>query len=476
MESKTILALRALEKDMKPQYGTEVFAVGSYVREVLRKKKCGNVINIVLRHLPLPKAKQFLKAFGETRIETRHVTKEKLPSKVLHFTATGDTLSAQIELSSGGRKSGSQSGTASLKQDAQQRCFALDAMYMPINALKPNRVIDYVGGKSDIAARHILSLGNALPKFKKQPVQILRAFSLAAETGYSISNHVRHAINSSTKLLQKVPATAIRDELITILTSAKPSVQLRLMLKLGVLHAIMPELAKCAGCLQDKRYHKYDVFTHLIYTCDNIEADLVLRLAGLLHDVGKPDSKAVGPGGKVTFYRHEVFGAKIVPPMLYRLGFDKEIVDQVSHLVRMHMYHYTRDYTDAGVNRFIIAAGISADNVDNLDEFPLFKLRKAERLGNGFKKSGTTPRQKEFEARIARVYKTNSGFSIRNLAVDGATLLEVFCLEPGPEIGNILRHLLSYVNTDTSLNERKLLLHCALDYLLDKKENGEGKE
>jgi hypothetical protein len=138
------------------------------------------------------------------------------------------------------------------------------------------------------------------------------------------------------------------------------------------------------------------------------------------------------------------------------------------------MYHYTREWTDAGINRFITAAGINDDNIKDLDNFPLFKLRKAERLGNGFKKNGITPRQVEFQNRIVDLYKSNSGFSIRNLAVSGTMLMEIFNLEPSPEIGNILRHLLSYVNTDTSLNNRRLLLHCTLDYILDKEEKDEG--
>ena len=473
--SKTIQALRDLEKEMKPEHGTEVFVVGPYVRDLLRKKSPSTTINVVVRHLTLAEIKKFLKSYGQMVTNVITGYKGTPLKKVVHFRAGDDEVLAKIELTSGGKKKDAADGSASLKQDSQNRCFALDAMYLPINALKASRVIDYVGGKSDIAARHILSLGNAIPRFKKNPAQIMRAFSLAAVTGYSISNHVRHAIEEHTHLLQKVPAVEIRDELVTILTSAKPSVQLRLMLKLGVLDVILPELVKCNGCLQDERYHKYDVFTHLLYTCDNIDNEITLRLAGLLHDIGKPESREVNKYGKVTFYRHEVIGAKMVGPILRRLGFEQSIIDQVIHLVRMHMYHYTREWTDTGVNRFIAASGVNEENIKDLANFPLFKLRKAERLGNGFKKNGVTPRQLEFQKRIIDAFGKNSGFSIRNLEVSGDMLMETFNLKPSPEIGNILRHLLSYVNEDASLNERRVLLHCALDYLLDKEENGEGE-
>lgn len=471
--SKTIQALCALEKETHKVYATEVFVVGSYVRNLLRKKSSNTTINVVIRNLSLTKIKEFLKPYGQITTSAIYDYKGYSYKKIINFIGDGDKILAKIELI-GVVKKKKGKGIASIRQDALNRCFALDAMYLPITKLKTPHVIDYVGGKSDITARHILSIGSAIPKFKNQPIQILRAFSLAAETGYSISNHVKHVIAEHAELLQKVPAVEIRDELITILTSAKPSIQLKLMLKLGVLHVILPELVKCDRCLQDDRYHKYDVFTHLIYTCDNIDNDLVLRLAGLFHDIGKPDSREVTKEGKVTFYRHEVIGAKIVSPMLRRLGFEQNIIDQVTHLVRMHMYHYIREWTDSGVNKFIRTVDINKDNVDKLDEFPLFKLRKAERLGNGFKKAGVTKRQLEFQERIVKIFKSNSGFSIRNLAVDGSMLLNTFNLEPSPEIGNILRYLLSYVNNDVSLNNRRLLLHCALDYLLDKEENSSG--
>jgi len=473
MNSKTILVLRALEKEMKPVHGTEVFVVGEYVRDILRKKKPSNDIQVIIRHLSMPKIEHFLSSYGDV---TTASLAHNPSTNILLFKAYDDEVLAKITLSNGGNKKSAINGTASLRQDSQQKCFALDAMYLPINALVPTRVIDYVGGKSDIAARTILSIGNAAAKFKKDPTQILRAFSLAAITGYNINSHVRHAITECAYLLKRVPASVVKDELITILTSNKPSIQLRLMLKLGVLHIIMPELVKCNGCLQDSRYHKYDVFNHLLYTCDNTDKnDLILRLAGLLHDIGKPESMEIKPDGKVTFYRHEMYGTKLVGPMLYRLGFNQDVIEPVTQLVRMHMYHYTREYTDAGVNKFITMAGITDKDIDNLDQFPLFKLRAAERLGNGFKKSGITPRQCEFQERIIKVFKNNASLSIKNLAISGAELMEIFNIAPGPEVGVILRHLLLFASEDSSLNEYKTLLHCALDYILDKKENGEGK-
>jgi poly(A) polymerase/tRNA nucleotidyltransferase (CCA-adding enzyme) len=301
----------------------------------------------------------------------------------------------------------------------------------------------------------------------------MRAFSLSARTGYKLSNHVKHAIKDCANLLKKVPGEPIRHELEEILMSSKPSVQLKQMQSLGVLKVILPELDKCFNCTQDKKHHKYDVFTHLIYTCDNADADLILRLAGLLHDIGKPESRKEIGKDKVTFYLHEVVGAKIATNILRRLKYSEAIIKEVTHLIRMHMYHYTRDYTDAGVRRFIIKAGIEKHHLDNLSNFPLFKLRQAERLGNGFKKNPITPRQKDFQDRITRVFNESSGLTIKDLAINGNDVMSLFRIDPGPEIGKLLKKLIELVLEDPDLNDRKVLLHFVLDLILGKQEKGE---
>ncbi len=464
MKSETIDVLRLLEKELKPKYGTSIYVVGRYVRDILRKKKKSKKINIVVQKLTVPDLKRFLRKYGEVSIETINKVKGVLPKRVLHFKVPGDEIIAEIELCCGQGKGSAYDGSATLKQDSNLRCFSIDALYLPINSMVKSRTIDYVGGRNDIAAKSILSIGDANKKFKKDPSDILRAFSLAAATGYTISNHVSHAIRDNAKLLSKVPNSVIKEELVKVLLSTKPSTQLKLMLKLGVLNVILPDLARCAGCLQDKRFHKYDVFNHLIYTCDNTEKDLVLRLAGLLHDIGKPESRGVKEDGRITFYKHDVIGVKIAKAILVKLGFEPEITEKVCRLVKMHMYHYTKEWTDAGINRFINSAGIEEKDIENLDQFPLFKLRKAERLGNGLKKNGVTKEQEEFQRRITKIFKGNS---IRRLKIDGSDIIKTFNITPGPEIGKILRYLVKIIEKDEDLNTKEILLHFVLDYTLN---------
>lgn len=461
---KTLEALRLLETELaKNNPSVAVYITGGFVRDYLRRKR-NKDLDIVIRNISLKTAQNFLSKHGKTKRITIHHVPGTDPVKCVLFRAHDDDMEAQLATMKAG-----QGVKVNLKQDSRQRDFTINAMYMPINDISGKNVIDFWGGRNDIESRQILSVGSAKAKFNQSPIRILRAFSLASRTKYTITQHVREAIRECAGLLKKVPAEAVRAELEEILLSHKPSVYLKLMQKLGVLKVIIPELDNAAYCSQDKRYHKYNVFNHLVYTCDHIEPDLVLRLAGLLHDIGKPIVKSEA-NGKITFYKHEVVGAKTAGIILKRLRFDNKTIEAVTHLVRMHMYHYTREYSDAGVRRFINNAGIKKEHIEDIGEFPLFKLRKAERLGNGRKKQPVTPRQTDFEERLVKIYQNSSGLAITDLVIDGNDLIEVFSMKPSKEIGVILRYLLDQVMEEPAINNRKALLHCALDFIESREE------
>lgn len=463
----TIEALVLLEKETKADFNTEIYVTGGYVRDFMRKKRNLD-IDVVVRFIPLEDVMAFLKKYGKTKLLRVSQMPGSDPVEFVSFVANGDTLEAQIAHTKG--PVGRPKGTATLKQDSRHRDFTINAMYLPIGALRADRLIDYTGGKNDISARQLLTVGHAKKQFVRSPIRILRAFSLAARTGYTIADHVKHYISECAYLLKGIPPEPIKNELVEILMSSKPSVQLRLMAKLGVLKVILPELDVCFGCSQDEKYHKYDVFTHLIYTCDNSECDLVLRLAGLLHDIGKPPARMEGPDNRVTFHKHEVYGEKLAGVILKRLRFDNDTIDKVTHLVRMHMYHYTREWTDAGVRKFITSARITAEDLDNLENLPLFKLRRAERLGNGFKTQATTPRQLDFEKRIIDIYRSSTGFTVKDLAIDGTDLMTYFGMTPGKEIGEVLKYLLDVIIENPDANDRKQLLFLAFEFIFNKKE------
>ncbi len=298
----------------------------------------------------------------------------------------------------------------------------------------------------------------------------MRAISLASRTGYTIDNELINAITANAFLIDRCPAEAVRAEFNKILMSRKPSRYLRLLNKTGLLEHVAPELYKCVGVKQDDKYHKYDVFTHLIYTTDNCGLDLTIRLAGLLHDVGKPDTRREHKEGKrvkVTFHKHEMSSVKLARDFLRRLKYDINTARKVLSLVKLHMYHFTREWTDSAIRKFIRRALITEEFMteENIGNFPLFRLRAAERLGNGLKGVAVTDRQRDFEKKLIRVYQESTGLDIQDLEINGDAIMDTFRLQPGERIGGILKFLLDQVLEEPKLNNKLDLLKLTTEYL-----------
>lgn len=459
----TLEALRKLQEETK----AEVYLVGGFVRDYLRGKK-NNDLDIVVRKLSEDDIMRFLLEHGKAKKITLARTNKNFAVNVMLFRAKGDKQEAQIALP---RRNKPQipSPSNTLSQDSKYRDFKLNAMYLPINFKSRKDVIDPVGGLQNIKLKRISPVTTAGECIAQSPIRILRAISLAARTDYKIDSALLYEIQSKAHVVAGLPVENVRAELNKILLSRKPSKYLRLMHKLGVLRYVIPELDKCVGVTQNKKYHKYDVFTHCIYTCDHTEPDLVLRLAGLLHDVGKPSTRKVQKDGHVTFHKHEMAGVILAAAFMYRLKYDTETQENVLKLIRMHMYHYTREYTDTAIRRFIRKAEVSKEDIKDLKQFPLFKLRAAERLGNGLKKSPVTKRQLDFEKRIVEIFEAGAGIEMKDLNINGHILMDELGIEPGKMVGNVLKHLLESVQIDRNLNNREKLLDLARSYLASRK-------
>lgn len=437
-------------------HGAEVYLVGGFVRDLIRRKR-NDDIDVVVKKLKPSMIKMFLNRYG-----TAKYANLTFGVPIILFKAFGDRSEAQITLPrdlKGNFRPGN-----SLKQDAECRDFTINAMYLPVGYRSKKDVIDFFGGYRDIKMRIIRAVKDPDRRINESPIRMLRAVSLAARTRYRIDKDVMHAIVRNRNLIKDAPVESVREELNEIFVSAKPSTYLKVMQKTGLLEIILPELSKCAGVRQDKKYHKFDVFKHCLYTCDYIEPSLVLRLSAVLHDIGKPDTKDMH-GERTTFHKHEVVSARLAKNVLERLRYKKEIIRSVTQLVRMHMYHYTRDFTDAAVRRFIKRAGITANDLENIENIPLFKIRKAERKGNGFKTIPITERQRDFETRIKNVFKGSKGFEIEDLDIDGKILMKLFNLESGPKVGDTLTYLLDKILESPKLNTRKELIKLSAEYI-----------
>ena len=455
----TVSVLKRLDKETK----ASVYIVGGFVRDYLRNKR-NDDLDIVIKGLPIKKISTWLSHYGKVKRVRLAKTNDIFNVSILLFRAANDDIEAQISLPKRGRKQVAHSKNT-LQQDMQHRDFTINAMYLPINFRSKKDVIDLVNGREHIKMRMITPVGDPVERLEESPIRIMRAISLAARTNYTVDNALTKAIQRHLDLLFRVPMENIRTELDKIILSKRPSRYFKLMEKLGILKIVMPELYGCVGVKQDEKYHKFDVFKHSLYAMDNIEPTLELRLAALLHDIGKSVTKKTTKGGRTTFHKHEVYSAKMATNLLTRLGYPVRIRKVVIPLIRMHMFHYTRDWTDVAVRRFIKKVGISDENIKNLDDLPLFKVRAAERLGNGLKKEAVTDRQRDFQKRILSVYKSGSAINIKDLKVNGHDIMRMFNIPQGRSVGEVLNYLLHRVMEKPDLNEKSLLLKEAVDYL-----------
>lgn len=445
-------------QQMEIEIKASIFIVGGYVRDYLQNIK--NIdIDAVVIGVSTDQIVEYLAKFG--KIKKIVVQKNISNIDILQFEIKTDEYKAQLTVLN---------EVLPLKEillkDALRRDFTINAMYMPINNIDESNIIDLVNGKQDFQNKIINTVKTFNETFIESPIRLLRIFSLAAKTNFKISYELKQSIYNNRYLLNTISVDSIKIELEKILLSKQPSRYLKLMNKTGIIELLIPELHKCTNCTQDKKYHKYSVFNHLLLACDYSEPNIVARLAALFHDIGKPLAKKI-INGRITFHKHEVLSEKETGIILKRLHFSNKIIEKVTHLVRMHMYHYTREYTDAGIRRFIINSGLTSNEINTIEEFPLFKLRQADRIGNGYRKEVITNRQRDFENRIKEVFYKSNGYTIKDLKINGDILIQEFNLSSGKQIGKLLDYLLNIIIEDPSKNTKENLLNI-VQHILNK--------
>lgn len=331
-----------------------------------------------------------------------------------------------------------------IETDLGRRDFTINAIALSLPDLE---AIDPHDGLGDIARTSLRTPLDPEISFGDDPLRMLRLFRFQATLGFSPDEAALAAVSEMASRIEIISSERIRDELSKLLTAATPGDALRGIVESGLADHFFPELPRLA-MEQDPDHHHKDVLAHTFAVVEKTSPDLVLRLAALLHDVGKPDTREFAPGG-VTFHHHEVVGARMARRRLKALRYPKEIVDDVSQLVYMHLRPHTLKlgWTDSAVRRYVRDAG---DLLDRLNEL----VRCDVTTANQRRERVIQARIDELEARIERLSAQEELARFR-APIDGNEVMDYVGMEPGPKVGEIMGILLEKRIDDGPYTQRE---------------------
>ncbi len=349
--------------------------------------------------------------------------------------------------------------TSDIQQDLARRDFTINAMAI---SLPDKNLLDPFMGQKDLALGLIRAVGRPTERFNEDALRLLRAFRFSAQLDFQIERQTLKAIPALATNLKYVSIERIQQEFSKILLAKSPGKTLEGLATFGLLNTFLPELEQCRGVEQRNR-HRFDVFTHTVLATEAIQPiRLDLRLAALLHDIGKPACRAKSSSGSWTFYKHDEVSARMAKDILIRLRYSNAIIDKVVHLIREHMFFYEESWSDAALRRFIQRVGL-----EHLED--LFALRYADAYAIRALPLKTDP-LKDLKARILNELKNNNALSLKDLAVNGEDLAKVG-IEKGPWMGRVLQLLLETVIDSPEMNTEKALIKVAKE--LDRRKKAE---
>src|ERR1700761_9163377 len=332
----------------------------------------------------------------------------------------------------------------SLESDLERRDFTINAMAARLPGFD---LVDPFGGLDALKERVIRTPARPEDSFSDDPLRILRAARFAARLGFAVDDGVQRAMGEMAARLSIVSVERVPDELSKLMLTATPEAGLDLLVRTGVAQVVLPELPALRMEVDEHHRHK-DVYTHSLIVLRQaidleprygLEPDLVLRLAAILHDIGKPRTRSLLPGGKVAFHHHEVVGAKMARKRLTELRFPREVIDDVAKLVELHLRFHgygEGEWTDSAVRRYVRDAGpmLTRLHVLTRADCTTRNARKAARLAAAYD---------ALEARIGALREREELDSIRP-DLNGDDIMRILGVKPGPVVGrawNFLREL-----------------------------------
>ncbi|MBP8591261.1 HD domain-containing protein [Candidatus Shapirobacteria bacterium] len=429
------------------QAGWEIYLVGGAVRDMLLGKKEINNWDFTTNACPEKIQSLFEESFYDNQYGTVKIPHPK-------FTPIEITTYRHEKGYRDFRHPDQIFWGKTIEEDLSRRDFTIDAIALglvePLPKAKDQRpttkLIDPFGGQKDLEKKLIRAVGDPDERFAEDALRLLRAIRLATVLNFEIEEKTFNAIKKNAALIKKVSGERIREEIFKIIKSDQVEKGFNFLRETGLLEYLFPEFLPAYNLTQ-KGHHLWDVWRHSLLSAKFCPSgDPVVRLAALLHDIGKPQVVAEKDGER-TFYNHEVVGARMARQIGQRLRLSNKDLDRLYRLVRWHQFSVSEKQTDKALKRFLRRVGL--ENVEDM-----LALRTGDRLGSGAKK--TSWRTEEFKKRLIEVQK--QPFSVTDLKINGHDVMKILDIPPGPKVGEVLNEIFAKVEEGKLENNRDVLL------------------
>lgn len=342
-----------------------------------------------------------------------------------------------------------------LDDDLLRRDFTVNAMAVRLPELI---LVDPTGGIEDLLAARLRTPRSAVESFGEDPLRMMRAARFVAQLGFELTEETEWAIAELTGDLAKISIERVCEELTKLMRTRQPSAGIAVLVRTGLAEQMLPEIPALMLEVDEHHHHK-DVYEHTLTVLrqaieleekrhPGAEPDVVLRLAALLHDIGKPSTKRLEAGGAVSFYHHDVVGAKLARKRLKALRFDNDTVDAVSQLIELHLrfFGYSESaWTDSAVRRYVRDAGEQLERLHILTRADVTtrNKRKADRLAHAYD---------DLERRIAELSEAEELAAVRP-DLDGEQIMRILELTPSREVGEAYDYMLNLRLDEGPLSE-----------------------
>lgn len=439
--------------------GYQIYIVGGSVRDILMERRVHDW-DFTTDATPEEILKLFPQSFYDNKFGTVGIPVSTVSTSEVGFlvpsVVEGDSSEVKIYEITTMRKEGEYQDfrhpdkilwTNKIEEDLARRDFTINAIGLSTDG----EIIDPYQGQEDIKNKLIRCVGNPDQRFKEDALRLFRAIRFSAQLEFDIEKNTFEAIKKNVHLIKEVSGGRIRDELFKLLGSMNPYIGILKLREAGILQIILPELESCFGVSQKGPKHArvYDIGEHSLLTLKETPSkDQLVRLAALLHDIGKSDTAQTDDTGNVTFYQHEVIGSRLATKIAKRFNLSRKQTDKLFRLVRWHLFTVDEKQTDSAIRRFI--KNVGRENIKDM-----MALRIGDRIGGGTQKA-ISWRMEEFKKRINQVLQ--KPFSISDLKINGNDVMQILNIPSGPKVGEILNKLFEEVLEDSSKNNREYLL------------------